>query len=100
MVWHMSDAPHAHRGLQGKISREDVADLCVALLGCPAAACTTFEVRSTVPFSQPWTGPQGGAAAAGDVPRRVREWQVSLIASELRVRSYTSGSVHQENSLS
>lgn len=63
--------------LQGKISREDVADLCVALLGCPAAACTTFEVRSTVPFSQPWTGPQGGTAAAGDVPRRVREWQVS-----------------------
>ncbi|KAL4859726.1 putative complex I intermediate-associated protein 30 [Chlorella vulgaris] len=41
--------------LRGKVSREDVAELCVALLDQPAAVNTTFEVGSTVPFSQPWT---------------------------------------------
>lgn len=35
---------------------QDIADLCVALLGQPAATDTTFEVGSTVPFSQPWEG--------------------------------------------
>jgi hypothetical protein len=47
--------------LKGKIGREDVADLCVALLDCPAGAGLTFEVKSTVPFSQPWEGPPAGA---------------------------------------
>ena len=46
--------------IKGKISRDDVADLCVALLACPAAAGLTFEVKSTVPFSQPWEGPPPG----------------------------------------
>ena len=46
--------------LKGKVSREDVADLVVALLDCPAGAGLTFEVKSTVPFSQPWTGPEPG----------------------------------------
>lgn len=41
--------------MQGKISRDDVAELCVDLLSIPAAAGTTFEIKSTVPFSQPWT---------------------------------------------
>ena len=49
--------------LKGKVSREDVADLVVALLDCPAGAGLTFEVKSTVPFSQPWTGPPAGAPA-------------------------------------
>ena len=40
--------------LQGKISREDIADLCAALLDTPAACDTTFEIKSTVPFSQPF----------------------------------------------
>ena len=40
--------------MQGKISREDIADLCAALLELPAATDTTFEVKSTVPFSQPF----------------------------------------------
>ncbi len=35
---------------------QDIAELCVALLGQPAATDTTFEVGSTVPFSQPWEG--------------------------------------------
>ena len=35
---------------------QDVAELCVQLLSQPAAADTTFEVKSTVPFSEPWTG--------------------------------------------
>ena len=40
--------------MQGKISREDIADLCAALLETPAACDTTFEIKSTVPFSQPF----------------------------------------------
>jgi hypothetical protein len=40
--------------MQGKIGREDVAELVVALLSQPAATDVTFEIKSTVPFSQPW----------------------------------------------
>jgi hypothetical protein len=40
--------------IKGKVSRDEVAGLCVALLGLPAAADTTFEIKSTIPFSQPW----------------------------------------------
>lgn len=47
------DSTHA-RVMQGKISREDVAALCVALLDLPGGLDRTFEVSSTVPFSQPW----------------------------------------------
>ena len=32
-----------------------MAELCVELLNIPSAAGTTFEIKSTVPFSQPWT---------------------------------------------
>ena len=41
--------------LKGKISRDDVAELCVALLDTPGMANVSFEIKSTVPFSQPWT---------------------------------------------
>lgn len=54
---------------QGKISREDVADLCVALLGLPSAVDTTFEIKSTIPFSQPWA-PEEAAAP--------RDWAAEL----------------------
>lgn len=40
--------------IKGKVGREDIAELCCALLGSPLAVNTTFEVKSTVPFSQPW----------------------------------------------
>ena len=40
--------------MQGKISRQDIADLCAALPETPAACDTTFEIKSTVPFSQPF----------------------------------------------
>ncbi|PNH08398.1 hypothetical protein TSOC_005030 [Tetrabaena socialis] len=63
--------------IKGKISREDVADLCVALLGCPAATDTSFEVKSTVPFSQPWTLDAQRAAPA-------RDWGVTLAGARLR----------------
>ena len=48
--------------VRGKVSREDVADLVLALLECPEATGTTFEIRSSVPFSEPW---QGVAASSG-----------------------------------
>ena len=43
--------------LQGKISRDDVAAIMVEALekGKPNV---TFEVKSTIPFSQPWEGPE------------------------------------------
>lgn len=39
--------------IKGKISREDVAELCVELLGVPSACNTTFEVKCTLPFATP-----------------------------------------------
>lgn len=70
--------PHTHlipsHPLQ--VSREDVAELCCQLLGQPAAANTTFEVGSSVPFSQPWTGGwvAGGREASGRMERRQQQW--------------------------
>ncbi|MEW5307468.1 MAG: hypothetical protein WDW36_009863 [Sanguina aurantia] len=40
--------------IKGKIARQEVAELCAVLLSNTAAADTTFEIKSTVPFSQPW----------------------------------------------
>ena len=51
---------------QGKIARDDVAQLVVALLDAPAAVDTTFEIKSTVPFSEPYK-------AQPDAPPR--DWQ-------------------------
>nr|CAB3446217.1 unnamed protein product [Digitaria exilis] len=38
--------------ITGKISREEVARICVAALASPNAVGKTFEVKSTVPFSE------------------------------------------------
>ncbi|XP_020100412.1 uncharacterized protein LOC109718545 isoform X3 [Ananas comosus] len=40
--------------ITGKISREEVARICVAALESPYACGKTFEVKSTVPFSEPF----------------------------------------------
>lgn len=37
------------------MGREDIAELCCAALGLPELSGVTFELKSTVPFSQPWT---------------------------------------------
>ncbi|CAM8993978.1 unnamed protein product [Rhodiola kirilowii] len=41
--------------ITGKISREEVARICVAALNSPYACDKTFEVKSVVPFSEPFT---------------------------------------------
>ncbi|XP_021907610.1 uncharacterized protein LOC110821941 [Carica papaya] len=41
--------------ITGKISREEVARICVAALESPFACNKTFEVKSVVPFSEPFT---------------------------------------------
>ena len=61
--------------IKGKLSRDDAADLCVALLSTPAASGVTFEVKSTVPFSQPWTGPPAGAPP--------RDWAATVASAAL-----------------
>ncbi|CAL2274903.1 unnamed protein product [Prunus armeniaca] len=38
-----------------KISREEVAHICVAALESPYASGESFEVKSVVPFSEPFT---------------------------------------------
>jgi hypothetical protein len=63
--------------MQGKISREDVADLCVTLLDAPSATGVTFEVKSTIPFSQVWEAPSAGAAV---------DWRAELAVAGLRPR--------------
>lgn len=40
--------------ITGKISREDVAEICVAALELPSACDLTFEVKCTLPFSEPF----------------------------------------------
>ncbi|KAL6197290.1 hypothetical protein ACLB2K_032899 [Fragaria x ananassa] len=41
--------------ITGKISREEVAQICVAALESPYANGKTFEVKSVIPFSEPFT---------------------------------------------
>eukprot|EP00877_Chromochloris_zofingiensis_P004047 jgi/Chrzof1/13643/Cz08g05160.t1 len=57
--------------IKGKISREDVADLCVSLLSLPDTVGTTFEIKSTVPFSTPWQ-------VDSNSPPATRDWQQTL----------------------
>ena len=54
-----------------------MARLCVALLAAPCALNTTFEVRSTVPFSEVYNAPEG----AGE-----RDWAALLAAAGLDER--------------
>lgn len=41
--------------ITGKVSREEIARICIAALDSPYALDKTFEVKSTVPFSEPFT---------------------------------------------
>eukprot|EP00262_Sarcandra_glabra_P013922 TRINITY_DN394_c0_g1_i1.p1 TRINITY_DN394_c0_g1~~TRINITY_DN394_c0_g1_i1.p1 ORF type:complete len:621 (-),score=100.40 TRINITY_DN394_c0_g1_i1:157-1965(-) len=41
--------------ITGKISREEIARICIAALESPYACDKTFEVKSVVPFSEPFT---------------------------------------------
>lgn len=41
--------------ITGKISREEVALICIAALESPYACDKTFEVKSVIPFSEPFT---------------------------------------------
>ncbi|KAL9329447.1 hypothetical protein ACSQ67_004450 [Phaseolus vulgaris] len=41
--------------ITGKISREEIARMCVAALDSPYACDKTFEVKSVIPFSEPFT---------------------------------------------
>ena len=45
--------------LKGKVSRDAIADICVAALDDPAAAGKTFEVKCTQPFSEVYEQPEG-----------------------------------------
>jgi hypothetical protein len=66
-----------------------VAELLVALLDEPAATDTTFEVKSTVPFSQPWTVDPAS-------PPTARDWGALLRGAGLRkgVTGKTVGGVY------
>lgn len=61
--------------MKGKISREDVARLLVAMLDTEAASDVTFEVSSTVPFSEQF---------AGDEKVADRDWGALVTAAGLR----------------
>ncbi|CAI0475796.1 unnamed protein product [Linum tenue] len=41
--------------ITGKVSREEVARICIAALDSPYACDKTFEVKSVIPFSEPFT---------------------------------------------
>ena len=69
--------------VQGKIGRDDIADLCVHLLSSKAARNATFEIKSTVPFSEPWQGPES-SAGNGSGSSNARDWEALLLRAELR----------------
>uniref|UniRef100_A0A803PQ02 Uncharacterized protein n=1 Tax=Cannabis sativa TaxID=3483 RepID=A0A803PQ02_CANSA len=41
--------------ITGKVSREEIARICIAALDSPYACDKTFEVKSVIPFSEPFT---------------------------------------------
>ncbi|XP_038895272.1 protein HIGH CHLOROPHYLL FLUORESCENCE PHENOTYPE 173, chloroplastic isoform X2 [Benincasa hispida] len=41
--------------ITGKVSREEIARICIAALESPHACDKTFEVKSVIPFSEPFT---------------------------------------------
>lgn len=51
----------------------------MALLNLPTAVGTTFEIKSTIPFSQPWEGPPEGSAAGFS-----RDWAAELAAAGIK----------------
>lgn len=59
--------------IKGKISRDDVALLVAEALTNEAAANLTFEVKSSVPFSQQWTEEDAKAAPPRDLGALLRE---------------------------
>lgn len=63
--------------IKGKISRDDVAELCVSLLAQQNMADMTFEIKSVVPFSTPWTEEDSASA-----PKR--EWTKVLEEANLQ----------------
>lgn len=72
--------------IKGKISREDVADLVVHCLGSPDVANVTFEVKSTLPFSEPFVPPEGGPPE--------RDWSGILWGLEAGVTGKTVDGVY------
>lgn len=58
------------------LCREEIADLCVALLEAPSALDATFEIRSKVPFSEPFTVPDSQSL-------QERDWEALLRAAKL-----------------
>ena len=61
--------------IKGKISRDDVAECVVAAVqgrAGPAVLGSTFELKSTVPFSQPWTAEDAAKAPPS------RDWRALL----------------------
>jgi hypothetical protein len=80
--------------IKGKISRDDVAALAAALV-TGAAGCervptgVTFELKSTVPFSTPWTGVEGGGGKGVE-----RDWGALLEGVRPGVTGKTVGGVY------
>ncbi|GMH41686.1 hypothetical protein BSKO_09596 [Bryopsis sp. KO-2023] len=73
--------------ITGKISREEIAEFCVELLSQSAPTDTTFEVKSTIPFSQPFEPKEAPEA---------RDWTTLLEKASLRkgVTGKTVGGVY------
>jgi len=80
--------------VRGKVSREDVADLVVALLELPEATGTTFEVKSSVPFSEPWAGVSENGEGEGEF--KGNDWKGIVSSAGLKrgVTGKTVGGVY------
>ena len=63
--------------IKGKVSREDVASLCCSLFSLPDATDTTFEIKSTVPFSEPFVQPETFEE------RTIEDWSGLLVGAQV-----------------
>ncbi|KAJ1278702.1 hypothetical protein BS78_04G098700 [Paspalum vaginatum] len=68
--------------ITGKISREEVARICVAALGSPNAVGKTFEVKSTVPFSEPYVIDPSNPPAEKDYEVYFKELKEGITGKE------------------
>lgn len=59
--------------------------MCVALLDLPEATGTTFEIKSTIPFSQPWEVQEAPAT---------RDWGAELAAAGGLKRGVTGKTIN------
>ncbi|XP_010999785.1 PREDICTED: uncharacterized protein LOC105107529 isoform X1 [Populus euphratica] len=73
--------------ITGKISREEIARICIAALESPYALDKTFEVKSVIPFSEPFTVDQENPPQEKDYDIYFKDLKDGITGKELLEQS-------------